>query len=72
VNIVRHDDTGQSKRIIEAADQAQYDAHGDRVKAHERLVVDQDFRIHDDRARQRHAPAHAARQLRGHQIDRTA
>ena len=42
-------------------------AHGNRIEAGERLVVDQHFRIGGHRPRQRNSPRHAARQLRRHQ-----
>ena len=60
------------ERRIERLDQPQDHAQRDRIQADERLVVDQQLRIHDDRPRQRHAARHAAGQLRGHQIRRAA
>ncbi len=67
-HVVRHHDAGEAERVVQAANQAQDDAHRDRVEADEGLVVDQDLRVHDDRARQRDAPRHAAGELRGHQL----
>jgi hypothetical protein len=67
-DVVRDDDAGDAERLVQRADQAHDDAHRDRVEAHEGLVVDQEFRIHDDRACERHAARHAARELRGHQV----
>ena len=58
--------------VVHVLDESQDHAEGDRIETDERLVVDQQFRIHDDGARQRHAPRHAAGELGGHQIRRAA
>ena len=70
-HIVRDDDAGDAEGIV-VTDQPHDHAHGDRIETDERLVVDQQFRVHDDRAGQGHAARHAARQLRGHQVGGTA
>ena len=56
------------EQAIERLDQAHDHAHRDRIQADERLVVDQHLRIHDDGARQRHPPRHAAREFGRHQV----
>ena len=69
---MRHHDAGQPERIVQAADQAQDDAERNRIETDEGLIVDEDLRIHDDRARERHAARHAAGKLRGHERRRAA
>ena len=48
-------------------DEPQDEAERDRIEPDERLVVEQNLGIHDDGARQRHAPRHAAGELRRHE-----
>ncbi len=67
-DVVGHDDAGDAKRLVHRLNQPRYDAERDRVKAHERLIIDQQFRVHDDGARQRDAARHAAGEFRGHQL----
>ena len=71
-DVVRDDDAGDAERVVEAPDEPQHDAHRDRVESHERLVVHEELGIHHDRARERDAPRHAARELRRHQPGRAA
>ena len=71
-HVVRDHDAADAERVVQRADQAHHHAHRDRVEAGERLVVEQDLRIHDDGAGQRHAPGHAARQLLRLQMGRAA
>ena len=67
VHVVRDDDAGDAQRFVHLLDEPADHAHGNRIETHERLVVDQDVRIHDDGARERHAPRHAAGQFRRHE-----
>ena len=60
---MRHQQRGKALALPE---RDELGLHGDarqRVELAERLVEDQDFRIVDERARQRHALRHAAREL---------
>ena len=72
LHVVRHDDAGDAQRLVHLLDEAADHAHRNRVEADEGLVVDQDVRVHDDGARQRHAPRHATREFRRHQSRRAA
>ena len=72
LDVVRHDDAGDAERVVHLPHQPHDHAHRDRIEAGERLVVDQHLRIGRHRARERHAPRHAAGQLRGHQPRRAA
>ena len=63
-HVVRDDDAADAERVVEAPDEPQHHAHRDRVEPDERLVVHEQLGIHHDRARERDAPRHAARELR--------
>ena len=64
VDVVRDDDRRDAERVVQLADELADDAERDRVEPRERLVVEHEHRIERDRARERHATRHAARQLR--------
>src|SRR5687768_2161326 len=72
VHIVSHDDRGQAERLVQAADQLDDLGERDRVQTGEGFVVDHELRIGGDRARERHAPHHAARQVGRHHRARAA
>ena len=72
LDVVRHDDAGDAERLVELLDQPRGDAHGDRVEAGEGLVVEHQFGVERDRARQRDAARHATGDLAGHQVARAA
>ena len=63
VHVVRDDDRRDAERVVQLADQLADDAERDRIEAGERLVVHDEHRVERDRARERHAPRHAAGQL---------
>jgi len=65
-------DTGDPQGVVEQADQAHQDTHGDGVLAGERLVVHEDLRVQGNRPGQCDAALHAAGELVGHQLDGTA
>ena len=71
-HIVRDDDAGDAEGVVELADQPDDHAHGDRIETDEGLVIDQQLRVHDDRAGQGYPARHAARQLRRHHLGGTA
>ncbi len=70
--IVGHHDAGDAQCVVEQADQAHQNAHGDRVLADEGLVVHEDLGVEGNRARQGHTPLHTAGELVGHQVDSSA
>lgn len=68
--VMRDHHAGDPQRIIEQTDQPHQNAHGNRILAHERLVIQQDLRVHRDGAGQRNTTLHAPRQLVRHQFQR--
>ncbi|CEI77443.1 Putative uncharacterized protein [Pseudomonas aeruginosa] len=66
--VMGNHDAGDAEGIVEQADQAHQDAHGDRILPHERLVVEQDLRVQGDRPGQGDAALHAAGKLVRHQF----
>ena len=71
-HVVRDDDGSGAEGVVQAPDQLADDAHGDRIQAGERLVVKDQHGVERGSARQRHAPRHAAREIRGHEPVRPA
>src|SRR5688500_15719579 len=68
LHIVGHHDGGQAERLVQAADQLDDLVERDRVQAGEGLVVHEELRVGGDRARERHAARHAAREVAGHHL----
>ncbi len=68
VDVVRDDDRRDAERVVQLADELADDAERNRIESRERLVVHHEHRIERDRARERDAARHAARQLRGPQL----
>src|SRR5581483_423049 len=65
--VVRHDDRGEAEALLEVADQVVDLRRGDGVEAGRRLVVEERLRLERERARERRALAHAARELGRHE-----
>jgi hypothetical protein len=72
VDVVGDHDRGGVERIVQIADEIAGHRERDRVEPGERLVVHDERRVERDRARERHAPLHAAGELLRHQIGRAA
>ena len=72
LHVMGHQDGGQSHGIVELADQLGGRAQGDGVQPGEGLVVHDQFGVQRNGPRQRHAAGHAARDLAGHEVARTA
>ena len=64
LDVVRHDDRRDVAALADLQDQARDGGGVDRVEPRDRLVVEQDLGPAHDGAREPHALAHAARQLR--------
>ena len=69
---MRHQDGGQPHGVVQLANQLGSGAQRNRIQPGKRFVVHHQFRVQRNRACQRHAPRHAARNLRRHQIARAA
>src|SRR4030081_715775 len=65
VQIVGYHENGQAQSALQGPDQIVAAAGADRIKARGRLVEEDQFGIERERAGQRHALDHAARELRG-------
>ena len=62
------DDARDAERLVHLLDEPQNEPEGDRIEPDERLIVDEQLRVHDNGARERHAPRHAAGELRRHEV----
>jgi len=67
VHVVGDHDAGDPECLVHVLDEAQDDTERDRIEPDERLIVDQQLRVHDNGPRQRHAPRHATRELPRHE-----
>ena len=56
-------DQGEAEPLVQVDEQRLDAAHVDRIEARERLVAEHDLGVRHDRARERRAPHHAAREL---------
>ena len=72
LHVVRDHQRRGAGGVVEAADQVGGDAHRDRIEAGEGLVVHDDLGVERDRARERDAARHAARDLGDAQLRRAA
>src|SRR6185503_3146277 len=72
LHVVGDHDRGEPERLVQAADQLDDLVERNRIEPGEGLVVHEELRIGGDRARERHAPRHAARQVVRHHAVRPA
>ncbi len=72
VHIVRHHDAGDAQRVVHLSNQSDHHSHGNGIQARERLVINQQIRVHHNGPGQRHPPGHPAGQFRRHERSGTA
>src|SRR5258706_4193307 len=65
-DVVRDDDRRRADAVVDVDDELPDLLGSQRVEPRRRLVVEDDLRLERDRAGERHALAHPARELRGH------
>ena len=69
---MRDHDRGGAERVVQLADELPDDRERDRVEPGKGLVIEDEHRVEHQRAGERHAPRHAAGELRGHEPVRSA
>jgi len=72
LDVVTHDDRSLPQRVVQRPDQPRDHAQRNRVETGKGLVVEHEVRVQRHCPRQRHAPRHAARELGGHPVRRSA